>query len=226
MRCIAIDDEPIALEIIHSYCQRYGDIELMTFTDPIRGMEQVKRLRPDLLFLDIEMGEVNGVELARELPEGVHLVFTTAYSQFAVDGFDLGAIDFLHKPFAYGRFERAVTRSLEQHDLKELELRNHDESITIKVEYRNVTIPLSSIAYVEAMGNYLRIFQSDSSTPILSQMTLKAIEQMLPIEQFIRIHRSFIVSRRAIKSHSRREVELRTHEQVLPIGRLYADSLG
>ncbi|MFR9651060.1 MAG: LytTR family DNA-binding domain-containing protein [Rikenellaceae bacterium] len=226
MRCIAIDDEPIALEIIQSYCQRHGEIELLTFTDPIRGMEQVKRLRPDLLFLDIEMGEWSGVELARELPDGVHLVFTTAYSQFAVDGFDLGAIDFLHKPFAYSRFQRAVERSLERHDLKELELRNLDESITIKVEYRNVSLPLSSIAYIEAMGNYLRIFQCDSSTPLISQMTLKTIEEMLPTDQFLRVHRSFIVSRRAIKSHSRREIELRTHEQVIPIGRLYADVLG
>ncbi len=224
MNCIAIDDEPIALGIISRYCERYGDIDLLTFSDPIRGMEEVRRLRPDLLFLDIEMGECNGVELARELPEGVHLIFTTAYAQFAVDGFDIGAIDFLHKPFAYSRFERAVERSLERHGLKDIEQRSQSESITVKVEYRNVSLPLRSIAFIEAMGNYLRIFTCDSGSPLLSQMPLKSIEKMLPADQFMRVHRSFITSRHAIKSHSRREIELRTHDQVIPVGRLFSDS--
>ncbi len=223
MRCIAIDDEPIALDIIKRYAQRYGGIEITTYTDPIRGMEEVVRTRPHLLFLDIDMGDVNGVELARELPEGIHLIFTTAYAQFAVDGFDLGAIDFLHKPFAYSRFERAVERSLERQQLNQLEERSHEEIITVKVEYKSVSIPLSSIAYIEAMGNYLRIFQFGSSRPLLSQITLKSIETELPSELFMRVHRSYIVSRRSIKSHSKREITLRSHEQVIPIGRLYAE---
>lgn len=94
LKCIAIDDEPMALEIITSFCQRYGNIELTTFNNPLRGMEQVRRSRPDILFLDIEMGDLNGVELARDLPPGTLLIFTTAYAQYALDGFELSAVDF------------------------------------------------------------------------------------------------------------------------------------
>ena len=108
MKCIAIDDEPMALEILSSFCQRYGNIELTTFNNPISGMDRVRKMKPDLLFLDIEMGDVNGVELARDLPQGTLLIFTTAYAEYALDGFDLNAVDFLHKPFSYGRFEEWV----------------------------------------------------------------------------------------------------------------------
>lgn len=110
MKCIAIDDEPVALSIIRQFCQRSGDIELTTYTDPVEGLQRVKDVRPDLVFLDIEMGGINGIDVARQLPAGVFLVFTTAYAEFAVDGFDLDAVDFLHKPFSYSRFERAVEK--------------------------------------------------------------------------------------------------------------------
>ena len=112
---------------------------------------------------------------------------------------------------------------MERQQLDRLEERSHEERITVKVEYKNVSIPLSSIAYIEAMGNYLRIYQFDASRPLLSQMTLKAIETELPPDQFMRVHRSYIVSRRAVRSHTKREVLLCSHEQVISIGRLYAD---
>ena len=102
MKCVAI--EPMALEIIKNFSERLGDIELETFTNPLVGIEHVKRTHPDLLFLDVKMGEVSGVNLAQEIPQGTMLVFTTAYAQFAIDGFDLNAVDFLHKPFSYSRF--------------------------------------------------------------------------------------------------------------------------
>ena len=110
MKCVAIDDEPMALEVIKSFCQRVGDIELHTFTNPLAGIDHVKRTHPELLFLDVKMGEVSGVNLAREIPQGTFLVFTTAYAQYAIDGFDLNAVDFLHKPFSFTRFEKAVNK--------------------------------------------------------------------------------------------------------------------
>lgn len=100
IKCIAIDDEPMALEIISSFCQRHGNIELTVFTNPIAGIEQVKKIKPNILFLDIEMEDINGRDLARDLPHEVMLIFTTAYAQYALDGFELNAIDFLHKPFS------------------------------------------------------------------------------------------------------------------------------
>lgn len=94
IKCIAIDDEPMALEIISSFCQRHGNIELTVFTNPIAGIEQVKKIKPNILFLDIEMEDINGRDLARDLPHEVMLIFTTAYAQYALDGFELNAIDF------------------------------------------------------------------------------------------------------------------------------------
>ena len=111
MNCIAIDDEPVALSVLTRYCERMGGMELKTYSDPVVGMHEVLRAAPDLLFLDIRMGEISGVELAREIPKGTFLVFTTAYAQYAVDGYDLDAVDFLHKPFSYPRFCRAVEKA-------------------------------------------------------------------------------------------------------------------
>lgn len=218
LRCIAIDDEPIALSIISQYCQRCGDIEVTTYTNPIEGMEQVRRTMPDLLFLDIEMGGVNGVELARELPNGVCLIFTTAYAQFAIDGFDLNAVDYLHKPFAFARFERAVERVRSRIEMQHKN--QDDDEITVKVEYQSVRISRSKIEYIEAMDNYVRIHVS-SSRPVLSQMSMKSIEELLPREQFMRVHKSFVVSRHSVASFSKSQIQLKRNDVVLPIGRTY-----
>ena len=110
MKCIAIDDEPVALSIIEQFCKRCGDLEVTSYTDPITGLEKVKSIKPDIVFLDIEMGGINGIDVARELPPGIYLIFTTAYAEYAVDGFELNAIDYLHKPFSYSRFEKAIER--------------------------------------------------------------------------------------------------------------------
>ena len=110
MKCIAIDDEPIALDILLQYSRRLGNMELKVYSDPVIGMAEVKRCKPDLLFLDVQMGEISGVELAQEIPKGTFLIFTTAFARYAVDGFDLNAVDFLHKPFSFGRFSLAVEK--------------------------------------------------------------------------------------------------------------------
>ena len=142
MKCVAIDDEPMALEVIKNYCRRMDDMELDTFTNPLVGIEHVKRTHPQLLFLDVKMGEVSGVNLAKEIPQGTFLVFTTAYAQYAIDGFDLNAVDFLHKPFSFSRFEKAVNKVQQA-----IKLVNYSaapplegQEITVKVEYKNVTV--------------------------------------------------------------------------------------
>lgn len=226
MKCIAIDDEPMALNIIAQFCKRMGDMELSTYTNPLAGWEQVKRIRPDIVFLDIEMGGVNGVELARELPAGVFLIFTTAYAQFAVDGFELNAVDFLHKPFSYMRFEKAVQKAVRLRSLlnmAETPVMNEEE-ITVKVEYKNVKIKLSTILYIEAVNNYVR-FHIVDARPILSQMSMKSIMDLLPADKFIRVHKSFIVPRHRIASYSRTQVVLYNQDITIPVGRAYADAL-
>lgn len=226
MKCIAIDDEPMALNIIAQFCKRMGDMELSTYTNPLAGWEQVKRIRPDIVFLDIEMGGVNGVEMARELPAGVFLIFTTAYAQFAVDGFELNAVDFLHKPFSYMRFEKAVQKAVRLRSLlnmAETPVMNEEE-ITVKVEYKNVKIKLSTILYIEAVNNYVR-FHIVDARPILSQMSMKSIMDLLPADKFIRVHKSFIVPRHRIASYSRMQVVLYNQDITIPVGRTYADAL-
>ena len=180
MNCIAIDDEPVALSVLARYCERMGGMELKCYSDPVVGMREVKRAAPDLLFLDIRMGEISGVELAREIPKGTFLVFTTAYAQYAVDGFDLDAVDFLHKPFSYPRFCRAVEKAQQLRTLRELTRQpvSEEEAITVKVEYKNVKIPLREIVYIEAMDNYVlqkskkKKLQNDSQEKIMKLIAL------------------------------------------------------
>ena len=225
MKCVAIDDEPMALEVIKSFCQRVGDIELHTFTNPLAGIDHVKRTHPELLFLDVKMGEVSGVNLAREIPQGTFLVFTTAYAQYAIDGFDLNAVDFLHKPFSFTRFEKAVNKVQQA-----IRLVNYSaapplegEVITVKVEYKNVTVQLSSILYVQAMDNYVKIFTTDGRT-VVTQLSMKSLETMLPEGDFVRVHKSYIVPRHRIESYSRTLLSL-TGGTKIPVGRAYADKL-
>ena len=203
MKCIAIDDEPIALSILRQYCQRSGDLELETYSDPVVGMRAVERVKPDLLFLDIQMGEIRGIEFAREIPKGIFLVFTTAYARYAVDGFDLNAVDFLHKPFSFGRFCQAVEKVRQLKTLQELSREPvlTDEEITVKVEYKNIRIRLSEIIYIEAMDNYVRIHLLHGRQ-ILSQISLKNLLELLP-KEFVRIHKSFVVPLYRVESYSR-----------------------
>ncbi len=218
IRCIAIDDEPIALSIITQYCSRLGGISLSTYTNPIEGIERVRAELPDMLLLDIEMGGVNGVELARHLPNGVNLIFTTAYAQFAIDGFELNAVDYLHKPFSFARFERAISR-VEQR----LQMTNalaQDDEIVLRVEYQNVRVSRREIEYIEAMDNYVKIRLSGGGL-IVPQMSMKSVEELLPTSQFMRVHKSYIVSRQAVSSYSKSQIQLKGCDLLLPIGRTY-----
>lgn len=221
MKCIAIDDEPIALSIIQEYCKQYGDIDLETYTSPIAGMDRVKSICPDIVFLDIEMNSHNGVALASELPEGTCLIFTTAYSQYALDGFNVDAIDFLHKPIFYPRFERAMEKAIKW--LGKKEDKPQRETITLKVEHKNVVVDIDDITFVEAMDNYVKVFRRGLPM-VLSQITMKDMESILPNDRFNRVHRSFIVSLNAIDKFSNRKIYIRNSDKTIPVGRKYIET--
>lgn len=221
IRCVAIDDEPIALSIIKEYCNRIGDVEIECFTSPIAGMEYIKASHPDIVFLDIEMNSHNGIALARQLPENCCLIFTTAYAQYALEGFEVDAVDFLHKPIFFPRFERAMAKArvwLEGKNTKKTA-----EMISLKSEHKTVLINTSDITVVEAMDNYVKVFRNGLPT-IISQITMKEMEEMLPADRFVRVHRSFIVSIDAIDSFSNRQVYIRDHRIPVPVGRKYNDT--
>lgn len=221
MRCIAIDDEPIALSIIQEYCKQYGNIDLETYTSPIAGMERVKSICPDIVFLDIEMNSHNGVALARELPMGTCLIFTTAYSQYALDGFNVDAVDFLHKPIFYPRFERAMEKAIKW--LGKKEDKPQRETITLKVEHKNVVVDIDDITFIEAMDNYVKVFRRGLPM-VLSQITMKDMESILPTDRFNRVHRSFIVSLNAIDKFSNRKIYLLNSDRTIPVGRKYIET--
>lgn len=221
IKCIAIDDEPIALSIIQEYCKKYGDIDLETYTSPIAGIERVMSTHPDIVFLDIEMNSHNGVALARELPAGTCLIFTTAYSQYALDGFNVDAIDFLHKPIFYPRFERAMEKAVKW--IGKNEDKPQRDTITLKVEHKNAVVDIDDITFIEAMDNYVKVFRRGLPM-VLSQITMKEMESILPTDRFSRVHRSFIVSLNAIDKFSNRKIYIRNSDKTIPVGRKYIET--
>lgn len=222
IKCVAIDDEPIALSILQEYCRKYGDIELKCFTSPIEGMECVESFRPDIVFLDIEMNSHNGLELAKSLPAGTCLIFTTAFSQYALEGFEMDAIDFLHKPIFYPRFERSMEKALKWIDKNGVVPVRRD-TITLKVEHKNAVIDIDDVLFIEAMDNYVKVYRKDKPM-VLSQITMKEMEEKLPGDRFFRVHRSFIVSLNAIEQFSNRKIFIRNNMKPIPVGRKYIDS--
>lgn len=222
MKCVAIDDEPIALSIIEEYCKRYGNIDLDSFTSPVEGMERIRLVNPDVVFLDIEMNSYNGIELAKQLPKNICIIFTTAFSEYALEGFNVDAIDFLHKPIFYPRFEQAmqkVKRYVGQND----EQIKTDNILNLKVEHQNVIAKLAEICYMEAMDNYIKIYRHNLPT-IVTQMTMREMESRLPKDKFIRIHRSYIVNISEIEKYSNRQIYLRNSSQTIPVGRKYFET--
>lgn len=226
LKCIAIDDEPIALSIISRYCEQRGGIELETYSSPRIGMKRICDWIPDIVFLDIEMNGASGIELARQLPPSCCLIFTTAYANYALDGFEVNAVDFLHKPYFYERFNRAMQKAeqwLHMHDLLQV-AESATRQLMLKSEYKNVALSVDTILYIESIDNYVKVHLADG-TSVLSKISLRAVEEQLPQGEFVRIHRSFLVPRSRITGFSRSEVVLGRNGKTLPIGKKYMDDV-
>ena len=219
IKCIAIDDEPLALLVISQFCERKGNIELTTYCEPKIGLEEIIRKKPDLVFLDIEMNSISGLDIAHILPHDTCFIFTTAHAQYALDGFDLNATDFLHKPFSYERFEKAIEKAFRY--IENIPNRV-TETIIVKQEYNNISIAISDILYIEAMENYIKIFRVNDNY-ILTHTNLKNIQKMLPENKFIRIHRSYIIPIEKVEIFSKKEIKLSGKETSLPIGRQFSN---
>ncbi len=217
IKCVAIDDEPLALEIIEKFCQRIGGIELKVFSDPALGLENIRKEKPEVAFLDIEMENISGLDIASQLPGETCFIFTTAYLDYALDGYELDAVDYLHKPFAFARFQTAFSKAVRRLGVVR-EIRS--ESILVKQEYNNVSIPLSEILYIEAMEGYVKIFRENGICTV-SRVILKNMGSQLPENDFIRIHRSYIINKSKVRRFNRREIEL-INGRKLPIGRQYS----
>lgn len=194
LRCIAIDDEPPALAVIREYVSKFPELQLVhTFDDAISGAEYLRQQPVDLLFLDINMPDITGLDLVRSLQEKPLIIFTTAYKKFAHEGFELDAIDYLLKPIPFERFSRAVHKAVEYYEYKNRPRYEQEECLFIYSEYRMMKISLQDIEYIESLEDYIRIHRVNDK-PVLTLMTLKGVLEKLPSHKFKRIHRSYIVA--------------------------------
>ena len=164
-------------DIIEKFCQHYGGIELTTFVDPVKGLEAIRQTHPQIVFLDIEMENLSGLDIAASLPEGTCFIFTTAYLKYTLDGFNLDAADYLHKPFAYSRFQTALAKALRRTGQQQIV--TAPQCIVVKQGYNNVSIPVDDILYIEAMMGYSKIFRATGGHTT-SRVILKNLFAMLP----------------------------------------------
>jgi DNA-binding LytR/AlgR family response regulator len=224
LKCIAIDDEPLALRLIGEYVSLFPGLQLIkTFEDAISAAEFLKSTAVDLVFLDINMPDITGIDLARSLALKPMIIFTTSYRNYAYEGFELEAVDFVEKPIELERFTRAVEKALMIHQYKSEakgKPNDIDESLYVQSEYRVIKIALSAIRYIESMENYIRIHLTNDK-PVLTLMPLKDVLKKLPSAKFQRIHRSYIVPVSKIRSIQNRKVQLTGIE--LPVSDAYYD---
>ncbi len=249
LRCIAIDDEPFALEILADDIRKVPFLDLVgQFASPLDAWavlqaesNQSKESNPsvagsvDLLFLDIQMPTLTGIQFLRTLPRPPMVILTTAYEQYALEGYELSVVDYLLKPIPFERFLKAVNKAYEL-----FKLRQPDSPVLMPIpaaspvsvsperthffifsEYREIKIVYDDVLYIEGLGDYVKIYVTSQPKPYLSRLTLKAIEAKLPVEDFCRVHKSFIVPLAKISSFQR--TKLFIDKQEIPVGSSYVD---
>jgi len=222
LKCIAIDDEPLALEVIKKHIAEFPELKLQhTFEDAISAAEYLKANKIDLLFIDIDMPDITGVDLVRALSEKPMVIFTTAHKGFAFEGFELEALDYLLKPIDLKRFSAAAHKAIDYGKYKSSGQGELEGSLYVHSEYRMIKIELKEIEYIESMQDYIKIYLSNIEKPVLTLMSLKGVLEKLPSSDFARIHRSYIVAIKKIKSIHNHKVKLKSKE--LPVGNNYAD---
>ena len=220
IRVLAIDDEPLALRQLEMYMAKVPFLELVAACSSA-AMAAPYVAKADALFLDINMPDLNGMDFIKSLPHPPAVVFTTAYSEYAVEGFRVNAVDYLLKPFSFKEFEAScgkLRRHLEMQAA--LEAREADPILHFKADYRTISIDVHKIIYVESMSEYVKVFLVDSEAPVVILYSLKNLIEQLPADRFMRIHRSYIIALGHIADASRTSVRL-DNGKTLPVGELY-----
>ena len=193
LTCIIVDDEPLAVRLLESYVGKTPDLQLTaSFTDSITAVNAIKELKPDLLFLDIQMPNIDGMELAHSLPEETRVVFTTAFKEYAFESYEVNALDFLLKPIRYNKFLAAVEKARKLYAPRTVAQQPNTVFVRVDGEWRNIVI--DSIVYVSGMKDYVLFYLDGEKKPLISHLTMKAVEEMLPSDRFLRVHRSYIIA--------------------------------
>lgn len=209
LRCALVDDEPLALSLLESYVRKTDSLELCgSYSSAIQAMKSLPEHPVDLLFLDIQMPELNDLEFSRMVSDNTRIIFTTAFEQYAIDGYRVNALDYLLKPISYNDFIEAVNKALQWFELRkkaetpdsvQTSLPTDSNHIYVKSDYKIVQIELDKILYIEGLKDYIKIYTEDNPRPILSLTSMKTMEEKLPSNRFIRVHRSYIVQKQKIK---------------------------
>jgi two-component system LytT family response regulator len=221
LTAIAIDDEPLALEVVRSHADRVPFVDLRTsFTDAFKALAYLQQEPVDLLFLDIKMPDISGMELMRCINKKPMVIFTTAYSEHAVESFELDAVDYLLKPFSLARFTKACNKAYELFSLRE-NINEKKNYLFVKTGYEQVRVNFDEICYVEATGNYVSFVLTDNT--VLSRMTITEAQALLPPDKFMRIHRSFIAAQNKIQKIERHQINV--NGAVLPVGSTYMQAV-
>jgi DNA-binding LytR/AlgR family response regulator len=227
IRCIAIDDEPFALKIIADDIRRIAFLELVdVFASTLDAQQFLMQNKIDLIFLDIQMPTLTGTQFLRQISSPPMVIFTTAYEQYALEGYDLNIIDYLLKPVPFERFLKAATKAFELHLLRtktELPVLVEEQAhFFVHSEYKKIKLFYDEILYIEGLKDYVKIFTKDNARPILTRMNLRRIENKLVEAQFCRVHQSYIVSLDKISSFQK--TKLLINKQEIPIGRSFLES--
>ena len=206
LSCIIVDDEPLAVKLLESFVAKTPELQLLaSFTDSVEAINAVKEQKPDLLFLDIQMPDLNGMELAHMIPPTTRVIFTTAFKEYAFESYEVSALDFLLKPIRYNKFLAAVEKAKQWYEREPSADDAKSTSLFIRVdgELRNVTI--DNITYVSGMKDYVMFYLDGESKPLITHLTMKAVEAMLPTDRFLRVHRSYIIAVDKIKKIDRND---------------------
>lgn len=236
IRCLAIDDEPLALRQITGYIAKIPFLELAgTFNSAVQAQQYLLNEKVDLIFVDINMPDLNGVDFVRSLESPPMIIFTTAYSEYAIEGFKLDAIDYLLKPFGFKDFARSANKANSLHELLGMknaaaESKTEEESasssdkeyISVRADYKTSLIKISNIVYLESEGEYVRMNLNDG-TKVVTLFRLKNMESSLPSDTFMRVHRSYIVNMKCITGYTKGRIFLENDDYV-PIGENYKEA--
>jgi DNA-binding LytR/AlgR family response regulator len=223
IRCLAIDDEPLALQQIAAYINKVPFLELAAqCQSALEARQFLSDERVDAIFCDINMPDLNGMDFIKSLTAPPLVVFTTAYSEYAIEGFKVNAVDYLLKPFGMQDFMRAANRLQERLSVPAATAAETDDTLFLKTDYRIVKVSIPNIRYVEAMSEYLKVWIEGEAKPIITLLSMKKMEERLP-ENFMRIHRSYIINLNKIQEVNKNRV-IMDADTYLPIGDLYKEA--
>lgn len=215
IKAIVLDDEPLSLDLIETFCQKSNEINLVKkFTSPKEALKYLRKFPVDLIFLDINMPNISGIELIKKIDTNIDTIFITAHSEYAVESYNLNAIDYLLKPFEYERFLNAISKVKTKQSIEKFE----DKFLLVRSEYRLIKINLSNILYIESQADYLTIYLFNQK-PIVTRMTMIDMLDLLDTSSFIRVHRSFIIPISKINTIRDKKIILEDIE--IPIGISY-----